>query len=174
MQRSARQPAYQFMQLVQITLHDHVVHKAHRCRSNEYVGSSSCTSHSLCRGMCGLRSYHNLCVSRGSVSHTECIVRECHVDRAGCSAYSIAMRTVCDVAYSLRGNSCNFAEWLIATCAARAFYSVRADPLSQHISRVSLALMTSARNSMGLSSPRRWGNLRASRILRSWHRLRSS
>ena len=49
-------------------------------------------------------------VSRVARYLTECIVSECHVDRAGCSAYSIAMRTVCDVAYSLGGNSCNFAE----------------------------------------------------------------
>ena len=78
------------------------------------------------------------CVSRTSVSYKECLVRECHVDRAGCSAYSIVMRTMCGVACSLRDKSCNFAEWLIATRAARSFYSVRTDPLRQHILCVSL------------------------------------
>ena len=91
---------------------------------------------------CSSRNYHNVCVSRGSASHKECGARECHVDRAGCSAYSISMRTMCDVgarechvdragccaysismrtmcdvACSLRDNSCNSAEWLIATSA---------------------------------------------------------
>ena len=106
-------------------------------------------------------------VSRGSVSHKECGARECHVDRAGCFAYSLTLRTMC-VACSLRDKSCNFAEWMIATRA------VRADPLRQHISCVWLALMNSARNLMGLSSPRMWGSLRASRSLRSSHSLRSS
>ena len=77
-------------------------------------------NHSTCPDLhipCSSRNYHNVCVSRGSASHKECGARECHVDRAGCSAYSISMRTMCDVAWSLRDNSCNSAEWLIATSA---------------------------------------------------------
>ena len=102
--------------------------------ADEKNQSVSLSPHIPCRS----RSYHNLSVSHRSVSLKECLVFECHVGRAGCFAYSIAMRSMCDVSCSSQDKSCNFAEWLIATRAARSFYSVRTDPFRQHISCVSL------------------------------------
>ncbi len=67
--------------------------------------------------------------------------------------YSIDMRTVRGVSCGSRDKSCNFAECLIATRVNRSFYSVRTNPLRQHTSCVSLTVMNSARNSMGLPSP---------------------